>query len=103
MGRKVNIFGIINYTKMKNVFLFLMALCSVASFFACSDDNDGMNPKSLNGIYANASTGNVLDLKYSNSEFFWEDGRISYGRWNKSDFKIEWGYPGGNGDCSFGC
>lgn len=54
---------------MKNVFLFLMALCSVASFFACSDDNDGMDPESLNGIYANAGTGNVLDLKYSNSEF----------------------------------
>ena len=94
MGRKVNIFGIINYTKMKNVFLFLMALCSVASFFACSDDNDGMNPKSLNGIYANASTGNVLDLKYSNSEFFGKTVEFHTADGIKATLKLNGVIPG---------
>ncbi len=56
---------------MKNVLLFLMALCSATLFFACcDDDNDGNEYESLNGIYANASTGKMLDLKYSNSEFW---------------------------------
>ena len=52
---------------MRNNFLFLVLFLGVVLFSACSDDDNKKSPKDFNGTYSEASTDNVLDLKYSNA------------------------------------